>query len=67
MMDFISLCDGRTSLLQIADRLNVAIWDLYEFCDNLEEHDLLRVNRTIFLNTVTAIAHTTCDETKTIQ
>lgn len=43
MMDFISLCDGRTSLLQIADRLNVAIWDLYELCDKLEEHDLLSV------------------------
>ena len=43
MMGFISLCDGRTSLLQIADRLNVAIWDLYELCDKLEEHDLLSV------------------------
>jgi len=44
MMDFISLCDGKTSLLQIADRLGVAIWDLYELCDKLEEHDLLSVN-----------------------
>ena len=44
MMDFISLCDGKTSLLQIADRLNVAIWDLYELCDKLKEHDLLSVN-----------------------
>ena len=44
MMDFISLCDGKTSLLQIADRLNVPIWDLYEFCDKLEEHRLLNVN-----------------------
>lgn len=44
MMDFISLCDGRTSLLQIADRLNVAIWDLYEICEKLEEHNLLNIN-----------------------
>ena len=44
MMDFISLCDGKTSLLKIADRLNVPIWDLYEFCDKLEEHRLLNVN-----------------------
>jgi len=44
MMDLISLCDGKTSLLQIADRLEVAIWDLYELCDKLEEHDLLSVN-----------------------
>jgi aminopeptidase-like protein len=42
MMNFISLCDGKTSLLQIADRLNVAIWDLYELCENLEELNLLR-------------------------
>ena len=44
MMDFISLCDGKTSLLKIADRLNVPIWNLYEFCDKLEEHRLLNVN-----------------------
>ena len=44
MMDFISLCDGKTSLLKIAERLNVPIWDLYEFCDELEEHRLLNVN-----------------------
>ena len=43
-MDFISLCDGKASLLQIADRLNVAIWDLYELCEKLEEHGLLNVN-----------------------
>ncbi len=44
MMDFVSLCDGRTPLLQIADRLGVAIWELYEICDKLEEHELLEVN-----------------------
>jgi aminopeptidase-like protein len=44
MMNFISLCDGKTSLLQIADRLNVAIWDLYEICEKLEEHNLLNIN-----------------------
>jgi aminopeptidase-like protein len=44
MMDFISLCDGKTSLLKIADRLNVPIWDLYEFCEKLEEHKLLNIN-----------------------
>lgn len=41
MMDLISLCDGRTSLLEIADKLNVPIWDLYDLCDKLEEHRLL--------------------------
>tara|TARA_A200000113_G_C8815903_1_gene338811 strand:+ start:760 stop:960 length:201 start_codon:yes stop_codon:yes gene_type:complete len=43
MMDFISLCDGQTSLLNIADRLNVPIWDLYDLCDNLEKHKLLEI------------------------
>ena len=46
MMDFISLCDGSASLLQIADRLEIAIWDLYELVDTLEEHNLLRVKET---------------------
>ena len=41
MMDFLSLCDGKTSLMKIADKLNVPIWDLYDLCDKLEEHELL--------------------------
>lgn len=45
MMDFISFCDGTASLLQIADKLNVAIWDLYDICDKLEEHNLLIENQ----------------------
>jgi aminopeptidase-like protein len=44
MMDYISLCDGKTSLLDIAERLNVAVWDLYEFSNKLEEQSLLSVN-----------------------
>ncbi len=44
MMDFISLCDGRTSLLKIAEKLDVPIWDLYDLCDKLEEHRLLESN-----------------------
>ena len=37
-------CDENTSLLQIAYKLNVPIWDLYDFCDKLEEHRLLECN-----------------------
>ena len=44
MMDFISLCDGKTSLLKIADKLDVPMWDLYDLCDKLEEHQLLEAN-----------------------
>jgi len=44
MMDFISLCDGRSSLVQIADRLDVPIWDLYELAEKLESHSLIIAN-----------------------
>jgi aminopeptidase-like protein len=44
MMNFISLCDGKTSFLKIADKLNVPIWDLYDLCDKLEGHGLLECN-----------------------
>ena len=41
MKDLISLCDGETTLLQIAETLNTPIWGLYELIDKLVEHDLL--------------------------
>ena len=43
MMDFISLCDGNSSLLEIADRLSVPVWDLYEMAEKLQSHNLIRV------------------------
>ena len=44
MMNFLSLCDGRTSLLEIAQRLNVPIWDLYEITDKLQKHKLIQTD-----------------------
>ena len=44
MMDLISLCDGKNTLLEIAETLNTAIWDLYELIDKLLEHKLLEAN-----------------------
>ena len=44
MMNFISLCDGQNSLLQIAERLKVPIWELYDIQDELISHDLIAVN-----------------------
>lgn len=41
MMNFISLCDGSVSLLEIADQLNVPIWDLYDLAEKLESHKLI--------------------------
>ena len=44
MMDFISLCDGSASLLEIAEVLNVPIWDLYDLVNNLQSHNLININ-----------------------
>ena len=41
MMDFISLCDGATSLMEIADILNVPAWDLSEVVEKLISNDLI--------------------------
>lgn len=41
MMDFISLCDGKIFLLDIANMLNVPIWELYELVDRLISHNLI--------------------------
>jgi len=44
MMNFISLCDGENSLLEIAERLNVPIWSLYDIINKLLTHGLIEVN-----------------------
>ena len=44
MMNFISLCDGENSLLEIAENLNVPIWDLYDIVQILINHNLIFVN-----------------------
>ena len=43
-MNFLSLCDGQTSLLEIAEYLNLPIWELYEIVDVLKKHDLIDEN-----------------------
>tara|TARA_B110000503_G_scaffold85516_1_gene130129 strand:- start:152 stop:892 length:741 start_codon:yes stop_codon:yes gene_type:complete len=43
MMDLISLCDGKNSLLEIAELLNTPIWELYELIEILVGHKLLDV------------------------
>ena len=46
MMNFISLCDGENSLLEIAERLNVQIWSLYDIVNTLIAHSLIDINET---------------------
>ena len=41
IMDFLSLCDGATSLIAIADRLNCPAWDLYDLIETLSAHHLI--------------------------
>ena len=41
VMNFISFCDGKTSLLNIAEYLNKPIWELYELVDKLKNHNLI--------------------------
>jgi aminopeptidase-like protein len=41
MMNFISLCDGEHSLLDIAEKINLPAWELYELIEKLVAHDLI--------------------------
>ncbi len=41
MMNFISFCDGEHSLLDIAEKINIPAWRLYEIIDQLVSHDLI--------------------------
>ena len=42
MMNFISLCDGEHSLLDIAEKINCPAWELYELTEKLVSHDLIK-------------------------
>ncbi|MDT0645909.1 DUF4910 domain-containing protein [Zunongwangia sp. F260] len=43
MMNLISYCDGEHSLLQIANKINAPIWDLYAIVDKLVENKVIKV------------------------
>ena len=43
-MNFLSFCDGKTSLLNIADLLKIPIWELYELVEKLQSHSLISEN-----------------------
>ena len=44
MMNLISLCDGESSLLEIAESLKVPIWDLYDIVNKLKNQNLIKAN-----------------------
>jgi len=41
MMNFLSLCDGQTSLLEAANILNVPIWEMYDLLEKLKRNNLI--------------------------
>jgi aminopeptidase-like protein len=41
IMDLLSFCDGKKSLIDIAEALNTPIWNLYDVIDILEKNDLI--------------------------
>ena len=43
MMDFISWCDGKHSLLDIGEIMKVPVWELYDTCEMLEHHKLIEI------------------------
>ena len=42
IINFISLCDGSNTLLDIAESLNLPIWDLYKTVEILKGHKLIK-------------------------
>jgi aminopeptidase-like protein len=41
MMNLLSFCDGEHSLVDIAEKINLPAWDLYELIEKLVSHDLI--------------------------
>lgn len=40
-LNFLSYCDGEHSLIDIAEKINIPAWDLYELIETLISHDLI--------------------------
>lgn len=45
MMDFITYADGKIDLLEIAEKINVPVWDLYEIVQKLVQHGLISASK----------------------
>jgi aminopeptidase-like protein len=41
MMDLITYCDGNHSVLEIAEKINVPSWELYDLIEQLKNYDLI--------------------------
>ena len=47
MMDFLSYCDGKNSLLDIAEKINQPIWNLYDIANKLLKEKLIKKNNNL--------------------
>ena len=45
MMDFITYADGKIDLLEIAEKINAPVWELYEIVEKLVQHGLISVSK----------------------
>ena len=41
MMNFLAYADGNNDLIDIANRINVPVWELFEIAQKLTENDLI--------------------------
>ena len=44
-MDFITYADGKIDLLEIAEKINAPVWELYEIVETLVQHGLISASK----------------------
>ena len=44
-MSFLSWCDGKNSLVEIAEKLNIPVWDLYVIAENMRQKKLIKLEK----------------------
>lgn len=47
MMDLLTYCDGKHSVLEIAEKIDVPSWELYELIEKLKAHNLITANSSV--------------------
>tara|TARA_B110000858_G_scaffold89318_1_gene103260 strand:- start:2407 stop:3729 length:1323 start_codon:yes stop_codon:yes gene_type:complete len=50
MMNFLSWCDGTNSLVDIAEKLNIPVWDLYVIAEKMLSQKLIKKEKTNSFN-----------------
>ena len=50
MMEVLTWSDGSTSIIQIADKCGLPVWELYPILDQLKLHGLISINQSLINN-----------------